>query len=185
LKKKRIFDDIEEQKKAKQKAIEENKKLIDDYEKKAKELISWIDTKDKELDNPVIIDFGKNIKEVEDAEDKFQDYKKGEKQDKIKDKNDLEVMLINLKSKQRSENLDVYEVPEDFSGPKIGDHWNQLQGTEEKFDDALSKALKRMKDLEKDLNRFNSLSEKVIKWNSDKEKFLKEDIKKNRRITSY
>jgi len=51
--------------------------------KKAKELLMWIDGKDKEFDNPVIIDFGKNIKEVEDAEDKYQDYKKGEK-NKIK-----------------------------------------------------------------------------------------------------
>jgi len=159
--------------------MEENQKTIDDYEKKAKELLMWIDGKDKEFDNPVIIDFGKNIKEVEDAEDKYQDYKKGEKQDKIKDKNDLEVMLINLKSKQRSEDLNVYEVPENLSGNAIGDNWNKLQGTEEKYDDAIQKAIKRMKDLEKDLARFNSLSDKVIKWHGDKDKFMKEEIKKN------
>jgi len=50
-----------------------------DMKKKAKELLSWIDSKEHELENPVIIDFGKNIKEVEDNEDKLQDYKKGEK----------------------------------------------------------------------------------------------------------
>jgi len=103
--------------------------------------------------------------------------KKVKKQDKIKDKNDLEVMLINLKSKQRTENLDVYEVPEDISGPAIADKWNNLQNTEDKYSEAMQKALRRMKDLEKDLNRFNSLSDKVINWHADKEKFLKEEIK--------
>jgi len=87
-------------------------------------------------------------------------------------------MLINLKSKQRSEDLNVYEVPENLSGNAIGDNWNKLQGTEEKYDDAIQKAIKRMKDLEKDLARFNSLSDKVIKWHGDKDKFMKEEIKK-------
>jgi len=112
----------------------------------------------------------------------FRIIKKGEKQDKIKDKNDLEVMLINLKSKQRLENLDVYEVPEDISGPAITDKWGNLQNTEDKYDDAMQKALKRMKDLEKDLNRFNSLSDKVINWHADKEKFLKDEIKQNEEL---
>jgi len=39
------------------------------------------------------------IKEVEDNQDKYQDYKKGEKQDKIKERM-IRSMLINLKSKQ-------------------------------------------------------------------------------------
>jgi len=147
--------------------------------KRARELLAWIDSKEKEFDNPVIIDFGKNIKEVEDHEDKYQDYRKGPKQDKIKEKNDLEVMLINLKSKQRSENLEVFEVPEEISGQAIGDNWSKLQDTEGKYDEAIQAAIKRMKDLEKDLSRFNSLADKVVKWNEDKEKFLKEEIKKN------
>jgi len=97
---------------------------------------------------------------------------------KLKKKNDLEVMLINLKSKQRSENLEVYEVPEGISGPAIGDNWTKLQNTEEKYDEAIQTALRRMKDLEKDLGRFNSLAEKVVKWHGDKDKFLKkEEIK--------
>jgi len=86
-------------------------------------------------------------------------------------------MLINLKSKQRSENLEVYEVPEQISGPSIGDNWTKLQNTEEKYDEAIQTALRRMKDLEKDLGRFNSLAEKVVKWHGDKDKFLKEEIK--------
>jgi len=91
-------------------------------------------------------------------------------------------MLINLKSKQRSEDLNVYEVPENLSGNAIGDNWNKLQGTEEKYDDAIQKAIKRMKDLEKDLARFNSLSDKVIKWHGDKDKFMKEEIKKTEEL---
>jgi len=87
-------------------------------------------------------------------------------------------MLINLKSKQRSEDLEVFEVPDELSGKTIGDNWNNLQNCEEKYDETLQAAIKRMKDLEKDLNRFNSLSDRVIKWNNDKEKFLKEEIKK-------
>jgi len=55
------------------------KKTAEEYEKRAKELLLWIDTKDEEFDNPQIIDFGKNIKECEDAEDKYQDYKKKRK----------------------------------------------------------------------------------------------------------
>jgi len=39
LEKKRIFDEIENLNKAKQKAIEENKKTQDDYEKKSKRII--------------------------------------------------------------------------------------------------------------------------------------------------
>jgi len=105
--------------------------------------------------------------------------KKKEKQDKIKEKNDLEVMLINLKSKQRSENLEVYEVPEGFAGPAIGDKWNKLQDTEGKYDETMQKAIQRMKELERELGRFNSLADKAIKWNEEKEKFLKEDIKQN------
>jgi len=81
-------------------------------------------------------------------------------------------MLINLKSKQRAEELEVFEVPDDLSGPKIGEEWNNLQKSEEKYDEALQAAIKRMKDLEKDLNRFNSLADKVISWNNDKDKFF-------------
>jgi len=72
--------------------------------------------KKKNLMIQKIVDFGKNIKECEDNEDKFQNYKKGDKQEKIAEKNDLEVMLINLKSKQRSEDLEVFEVPDELSG---------------------------------------------------------------------
>jgi len=42
-------------------------------------------------------------------------------------------MLINLKSKQRSEDLKVFEVPEELNGQSIGEGWNQLQGKEEKI----------------------------------------------------
>jgi len=173
LEKKRIFDDLENQKRSKEKAMEENKKTEDDYKQRAKELLLWINGKEKEFDDPKIVDFGKNIKECEDNEDKFQNYKKGDKQEKIAEKNDLEVMLINLKSKQRSEDLEVFEVPDELSGKTIGDNWNNLQNCEEKYDETLQAAIKRMKDLEKDLNRFNSLSDRVIKWNNDKEKFFK------------
>jgi len=86
-------------------------------------------------------------------------------------------MLINLKSKQRSENLEVYEVPEDLTGNTINNNWGHLQDTEGKYDDAIQTAIRRMKDLEKDLSRFNSLSDKVVKWHGEKDKFLKEDIK--------
>jgi len=67
------------------------------------------------------------IKEVEDNQDKYQDYKKGEKQDKIKERM-IRSMLINLKSKQRSEDLKIFEVPEELNGQSIGEECNQLQG---------------------------------------------------------
>jgi len=86
-------------------------------------------------------------------------------------------MLINLKSKQRSENLEVFEVPEDLSGHHINDKWGHFQDTEGKYDDAIQNAIRRMKDLEKDYGRFTSLSDKIIKWHAQKDKFLKEDIK--------
>jgi len=82
-------------------------------------------------------------------------------------------MLINLKSKQRSENLEVYEVPEGFSGPAIGDKWNKLQDTEGKYDETMQKAIQRMKELERELGRFNSLTDKAIKWNEEKRKIFK------------
>jgi len=103
----------------------------------------------------------------------FKIIKKEKNKIKQEKKNDLEVMLINLKSKQRSEELEVFEVPEEISGPKIGEEWNNLQKTEEKYDESLQAAIKRMKDLEKDLNRFNSLADRVISWNNDKVKFFK------------
>jgi len=86
LEKKRIFDDLENQKRSKEKAMEENKKTEDDYKQRAKELLLWINGKEKEFDDPKIVDFGKNIKECEDNEDKFQNYKKGDKQEKIAEK---------------------------------------------------------------------------------------------------
>jgi len=95
LEKKRIFNDIEEQKKRKEAAELENKKTEEDYKKRAKELLFWIDVKEKEFDDPQILDFGKNIKEVEDNQDKYQDYKKAKNKIKLK-KEWLEVMLINL-----------------------------------------------------------------------------------------
>jgi len=62
---------------------------------------------------------------------------------KIAEKNDLEVMLINLKSKQRSEDLEVFEVPDELSGKTIGDNWNNLQNCEEKYDETLQAAIKK------------------------------------------
>jgi len=44
-------------------------------------------------------------------------------------------MLINLKSKQRYEDLKVFEVPEELNGHSRGEGWNQLQGKEENYDD--------------------------------------------------
>jgi len=58
------------------KKIKKQKMII---KKRAKELLAWINNKEKELDNPEILDFGQNIKECEDSEDKFHDYKKRRK----------------------------------------------------------------------------------------------------------
>jgi len=58
-------------------------------------------------------------------------------------------MLINLKSKQRSEYLKIFEVPEELNGQSIGEECNQLQG--KKKNKWCFKSIARMKSLEKDL----------------------------------
>jgi len=76
--------------------------MIHDYETRAKALLGWIDEKDKQFAKPEIKKFGRNMKEVMNYNANLKNFKVKEKPPKGKEMGALEILLVNIRSKQKN-----------------------------------------------------------------------------------
>jgi len=152
----------------------DNEKLMHDYEERAKKLKQWIAENDEKLQNTS--DFGNNLDEVQKKNAEFKQFAKVEKPQKAVEKADLEVLLTNLRSKQKNEHVPIYTPPKELSTEAIQEAWNELEKKQEIYDAALREAIKRMKYLEMLLERFRSRSKKILGWQEEKAEFLSQEV---------
>jgi len=80
----------------------DNFNMIHDYETRAKALLEWIDEKDKQFSEPEVKKFGRNMKEVMSYNTNLKNFKVKEKPPKGKEMGSLEILLVNIRSKQKN-----------------------------------------------------------------------------------
>jgi Ca2+-binding EF-hand superfamily protein len=91
----------------------------------------------------------------------------------------LEILLTNIRSKQKTEGLPIYNPPQEISTPVLHDLWDNLNDTQDVYDKALREHLALMKRLELLLNRFRSRGKKIYDWQTNKTNtYFAEDISK-------
>jgi len=90
----------------------------------------------------------------------------------------LEILLVNIRSKQKTELVPVYTPPEQLSSKTIANEWEKLDKDMLAYEKVLRDAITRMKKLEALLDRYNSQSDSILDWHNGKDPFLKEELSK-------
>jgi len=98
----------------------------------------------------------------------------------------LEILLVIIRSKQKTELVPIYTPPEEISSKAIAKEWEKLDKNildYEKvlldknmldYEKVLKEIIGRMKKLEALLDRFKTGSESVDNWHKSKQNFLNE-----------
>nr|CAG4714688.1 unnamed protein product [Naegleria fowleri] len=153
--------------------------MKNDYERRAKNLVDWIDGNADRLSEPSFEHFGNSLKKAEDRKEEFSQYKDQEKPGQSTEKNDLELLLSNIRTKQKNEGLPIYEPPVELSTSTINDKWDNLNKRQDVYDKALREHITLMKKLEILLSRFRVRAKKISEWQDGKNKgYFREDLNK-------
>lgn len=153
--------------------------MKNDYEKRAKALVDWIDTNTDSLSDPTFEHFGDSLAKAEEKKEEFRKFKDQEKPNQSSEKNDLELLLSNIRTKQKNEGLPIYNPPTDLSTATINDKWDGLNKKQDTYDKALREHITLMKKLEILLSRFRVRAKKISEWQDGKNKgYFKEDLNK-------
>ena len=157
----------------------ELEQLKNDYEQRAKKLIDWIDTNSDALSDPSFDHFGNNLEKAEQRKQEFRQFKDGEKPGQSTEKTDLELLLSNIRTKQKNEGLPIYNPPTELSSATINDKWDNLSKKQDVYDKALREHITLMKRLEILLSRFRVRAKKISEWQDGKNNgYFKEDLNK-------
>jgi len=124
------------------------------------------------------------MKEVMSYNISLKNFKVKEKPPKGKEMGSLEILLVNIRSKQKTELVPVYTPPENLSSKTISTEWEKLDKDMLNYEKTLRDAITRMKKLEALLDRFNSQAGSVVDWHKGKEKFLGEELSKKMPINT-
>lgn len=157
---------------------QENDKLIHDYEVRAKKLVAWMADKNAKYSDTSLDHFGNSLSKVQTTSNTFKTFKNDEKPKQNVERNDLELMLKNLNSKQKNEGMAVYVPPQDLAPQVLNSTWDNLEHVCSNYEKALREAIQRMKYLEMLLDRFRKRAQQLLDWNEAKAPYLKEDIQK-------
>lgn len=148
----------------KQKELQEQEH---DYERRAKVLVAWIAEHSATLSDTDFAPYNSEKKALaKNAE--FKNFKNKEKPPKLTEKSDLEVLLSNIRSKQKNEGFPIYNPPEELDTPAIAGQWDKLNVLQEKFETLISAHIALMKRLEILLGRVRNRSQKVSQWQEEK-----------------
>lgn len=156
----------------------DNEQMMHDYEERARKLVAWILKSEENMKNTDPKSFGRNLQEVNQKYGVFKTFKNNEKPTFSKEKADLQILLINLQSKQRNERVPVYQPPEEISSDSINKNWLELNDTQRKYEKTLREVIARMKYLEMILDRYRARSKKVLTWLSDKSETINVKVSK-------
>lgn len=147
-----------------QKELEE---LQHDYERRARALVQWIKESSAKLSDTDFSPYNSLAKSV-GKNNEFKDFKNNQRPVRYHEKNDLEVLLANIRSKQKNEGLPVFEPAEDITTAAINGDWEQLTELQEAYEKLLSTHIGLMKRLEILLGRVRSKAENVSAWQNEK-----------------
>jgi len=86
----------------------------------------------------------------------------------------LEILLVIIRSKQKTELVRIYTPPEEISSKAIAKEWEKLDKNMLDYEKVLKEIIGRMKKLEALLDRFKTGSESVDNWHKSKQNFLNE-----------
>jgi len=128
--------------------------------------------------------FGRNMKEVMSYNTNLKNFKVKEKPPKGKEMGALEILLVNIRSKQKTENVPVYTPPEQLASKAIATEWEKLDKDMLQYEKVLRDAITRMKKLEALLERFNSQAGSILEWHNGKHAFLNEELSKKMPINT-
>jgi len=152
--------------------------MMHDYEERARKLVAWIKKSEANMHNKDPKSFGKDLKQVNEKYGVFKSFKNQEKPNFSKEKADLQILLINLQSKQRNERVPVYAPPEEISSDSINKKWLELDDTQRKYEKTLREVIARMKYLEMIIDKYKARSRKVLGWLEEKVETFNDSIAK-------
>lgn len=166
----------------KQKEIEDQKQ---DYANRAAELVQWIGDKTNDMsDTDKLNDEVKDLDSALSKNSAFKNFKTSEKPEKQAEKNDLELLLTSIRSKQKAEGIPPYQPPENISPQNINQLWDNMTEVQDKYDRVIRELVNLMRRLDVLLARFRSRSAKIVAWQVDKSKaFQGEDVSKQSTIS--
>lgn len=150
-----------------------------DYERRAGAWKQWSETAITEHQDTSFDHFGNSLAKVVERNTAFKQFKDVQKPPQSAERVDLEILLTNIRSKQKTEGLPIYNPPQEISTPVLHELWDNLNDTQDVYDKALREHLALMKRLELLLNRFRSRGKKIQDWQTNKTNtYLAEDISK-------
>lgn len=143
--------------------------MCHDYEERAKALVDWINTNNENLANPEsLYEECNSLPKAENKNNEFKQYKNKSKPSKEAEKNDLELLLSNIRSKQKSEGLPTYTPPEELTPAAINQLWEQLAKLQEQYDKVIREIVMKMRLLDMLLQRFRARYKKTKAWQTEK-----------------
>lgn len=146
-----------------------------DYERRAQALNEWMDSSSDKLADPTFEHFGNSLAKALPRAEEFKQFKDSDKPEKAKERTDLELLLSNIRTKQKSEGLPIYKPPQELDSPALTDKWGKLGLLQDRYDVALKAHISLMKRLEILYARFVSRANKIHGWQTSKIKNLSEE----------
>jgi len=150
-----------------------------DYERRATAWKQWAEQAIADHQDTSFEHFGNSLQKVLDRNVAFKNFKDVQKPPQSVERIDLEILLTNIRSKQKTEGLPIYNPPQEIGTPVLHEAWDNLNDTQDVYDKALREHLALMKRLEILLNRFRSRGKKIYDWQTSKTNtYLAEDTSK-------
>jgi actinin alpha len=150
-----------------------------DYERRAQALNEWMDDSSDKLADPTFDHFGNSLAKALPKAEEFKRFKDSDKPEKAKERTDLELLLSNIRTKQKSEGLPIYKPPQELDSPALTDKWGKLGLLQERYDVSLKAHISLMKRLELLYARFVSRANKINGWQTQKIHTLSEENPEN------
>jgi len=150
-----------------------------DYERRATAFKAWTEDATNGLKDTSFDHFGNSLPKTLVKDAAFRDFRDVQKPPHAVERIDLEILLTNIRNKQKTEGLPVYKPPQELATAALQEHWDSLNDHQDVYDKALREHLSLMKRLELLLNRFRSRGKKIHDWQTSKTNtYLAEDISK-------
>lgn len=135
-----------------------------DYETRATALDQWMDESQSKLEDPSFEHFGNSLAKTLPKAEAFKQFKDSDKPEKSKERVELELLLNNIRTRQKTEGLPVYRPPEHLETSALSSKWGKMGLMQDKYDVALRSHLSLMKRLEILYARFVSRANKINGW---------------------
>lgn len=127
--------------------------MKDQYENLTSELLKWIDSKIKEMNDR---NFANSLSGIEKQYNDFDTYRKVEKPPKFEERGNIEVLLFELQTRLKANNRKPYLPKEGQMVSDINKKWTILEDAEYEREQLIIKEIQKQKYLERMAKTFNS-----------------------------